>query len=216
MRIQAGAIWRHPLAVVVYLLIIIWAILPLVPFDSGLRFGLLYRVYFTLLVLAAGGFFGLLGMKPLRAPDSRGRLLLSIAAVYLLVIAIPVVSGIVFPYPQLARPTAEEMLWDTLTPEEQGEKLFFGTAPKPFQPQCVLCHARGGRGGNRGPELDSIAARAGERVPEMDAEDYVRAHIVKGSLFEYNVPGFDKIMPPFENILTAAEIDALVAYLFSQ
>jgi len=81
---------------------------------------------------------------------------------------------------------------------------------------CVACHtiqeipqARG----QVGPDLSQLGQRAGDRVPGMSAQDYIRGHILQGSNFQFNVPGYGKLMPPFQGQFTPEQLDALVDYL---
>lgn len=45
------------------LLIVIWVGLPLVPEATGLKFGMVYRIFFTVMLGLAVSFFWLLGRK---------------------------------------------------------------------------------------------------------------------------------------------------------
>lgn len=91
---------------------------------------------------------------------------------------------------------------------ERGRALF--ESPKA---QCFTCHTVGG-GKLVGPDLAGVADRAGERVPNQSAEEYVRTSILDPGA--YVVEGFPDAMP--RNLgrqLTSAEIDGLVAYLLT-
>lgn len=78
---------------------------------------------------------------------------------------------------------------------------------------CSGCHAIDGAGGGIGPDLTNLAARAGDRVPGLDAEAYVRQSIRQPEAF---------VAPPFQGVrmptlaLSDAEMDALAAYLLGE
>jgi cytochrome c oxidase subunit 2 len=86
---------------------------------------------------------------------------------------------------------------------------------------CVACHTIGGVPGSAqvGPNLSGLPAVAGARRPGMAAADYVRQSLVDPQA--YVVPGYERgandpgapLMPKLP--LSAAEIDALVAFLLS-
>jgi mono/diheme cytochrome c family protein len=90
----------------------------------------------------------------------------------------------------------------------RGEALFWTTIPG-----CFQCHTIDGRGGTRAPDLTEVASRAAERVGGLTAEGYMREKIKAGLSYEYQVPDFAPIMPPFETVLTDEQIDDLIAYL---
>jgi len=209
-QLKPGALWRHPLAVSLYLLLIIWLILPLIPEESGLRFGFGYQVFFTVMVIAGGLFFMLLGRESLSVPTSTGGVLFSILVVYLATVGILTLSGTVYPFPQFKIPQPGAVKKAAQSQIERGQALFFGE--ENLQPQCALCHKVGGKGGERGPALDDVAQVAGTRLPGVSAADYLRNHILKGSAY-FTVPGFAPIMPPFEGRLSEEQLAALVAFL---
>jgi mono/diheme cytochrome c family protein len=94
-------------------------------------------------------------------------------------------------------------------PEEApaGRLLFVSTG-------CVGCHRIGDNDPSMeiGPSLIGLAERAGQRVPELSAAEYVTQSIREPRAF--TVPGYEAgIMPAFS--LTEAEIQALAEYLLN-
>ena len=83
---------------------------------------------------------------------------------------------------------------------------------------CGGCHTLAGAGttASVGPPLDGLAARAGDRVPGLDAAGYVEQSIVDSDGFI--VPGFQPGLMPknFGERLTPEQIQALVAFLMAQ
>jgi mono/diheme cytochrome c family protein len=87
---------------------------------------------------------------------------------------------------------------------------------------CASCHV-GPEGGNRPiPDFPSLAVAwewAGERRPELSAEDYIRQSIREPDTFispAYN-SGFNSDGSPMPQLdLTDAEVDAVVAYLLGR
>ncbi len=79
-------------------------------------------------------------------------------------------------------------------------------------PPCVSCHTFGNTAFNLGPKLVGISQRAGERIPGMSAEDYLRQSILDPSAFV--VSGYRNIMyPNFKEKLNEQDIADLIAYL---
>lgn len=217
MRLQ-GKVWRHPVAIGLYLLLVIWILLPLVPEDTGLRFGLGYRVFFIVMVVAGVLFFLLLGRERIPVPRSGGGVLLSIVVVYLLTVGLLTLSGIVYPYPQFGIPTpivAGEATGKPLV--EQGKELFFASIGGI---SCAQCHVLEGKGGQRGPAMDDYAARAQQginegRYPQVSLEEYTRRHILEGSVYFHSDTRYPPIMPPLKALLSPEQVDALVAFLLT-
>ncbi len=79
-------------------------------------------------------------------------------------------------------------------------------------PPCVSCHSLGQSAFSLGPKMIGISQRAGERVPGLSAEDYLRQSIIEPSAFL--VSGFRDIMyPNFKDKLSEQDIADLIAYL---
>lgn len=118
--------------------------------------------------------------------------------------------GQLVPQQEVHPPEVVEMSEDLTTEDmvEIGQEIFDGKG------LCATCHTIGSSGALRFPDLEGIATRAGERVPDMDALEYMAQ-----SLYEpeaYIVPGFAGGMPkadepPVE--LSDDEIKAVIAYL---
>jgi mono/diheme cytochrome c family protein len=87
-----------------------------------------------------------------------------------------------------------------------GEQIFTAAG-------CAGCHTFSPAGSNAsiGPDLNDLAAAAGNREPGMPPEEYVRESLTKPEAFL--VPGFGNAMPSFEGRLTDKQIQALVDYL---
>lgn len=209
--------WRHPLAIGLYLLLTTWILLPLLSEESGFRFGLGYRIFFTVMIIAGVLFFLLLEQEQLPVPTSRGGVLLSIVAVYLLTVGILTLSGTVYPFPQFAIPTpvvaGGEVPSKPLA--EQGRDLFFASIGGI---SCAQCHVLEGKGGKRGPAMDDFAARARQaidegRYPDVSLEEYTRQHILEGSAYFHSDPRYPPIMPPLKSLLSEEQVNALVAFL---
>lgn len=79
---------------------------------------------------------------------------------------------------------------------------------------CTSCHSIQGEvaGGEIGPNLLGLSARAGERVEVLEAEDYIRQSVLDPQAFI--VEGFSPIMPTLP--LDTEELDALVEFLLSE
>ena len=93
-----------------------------------------------------------------------------------------------------------------LAQAKTGEQIFTAAG-------CAGCHTFAPAGSNAtiGPNLDELAAAAGEREPGKSAEQYVRESLLQPEAFL--APGFGNAMPPFEGRLTDEQIQTLVDYL---
>ena len=80
---------------------------------------------------------------------------------------------------------------------------------------CIGCHTHAAFPSARmniGPELTGLAARAGTRVPGLDARAYVRQSLRDPGA--YSVPGsYALVMPDLQ--LTDAQIESLTAFLLA-
>ena len=93
-----------------------------------------------------------------------------------------------------------------LAQAKTGEQIFTAAG-------CAGCHtfAPAGSNGTIGPNLDDLAAAAGQREPGKSAEEYVRESLTNPEAFL--VEGFGNAMPSYEGRLTDEQIQALVDYL---
>lgn len=93
-----------------------------------------------------------------------------------------------------------------LAQAKTGEQIFTAAG-------CAGCHtfSPAGSNGTIGPNLDELAAAAGNREPGKSAEEYVRESLTKPEAFL--AEGFGNAMPSFEGRLTDEQIQALVDYL---
>jgi len=79
-------------------------------------------------------------------------------------------------------------------------------------PPCISCHSLGQSAFSLGPKMIGISQRAGQRVPGLNAESYLRQSILEPSAFV--VSGFRDIMyPNFKEKLSQQDIADLIAYL---
>jgi mono/diheme cytochrome c family protein len=98
---------------------------------------------------------------------------------------------------------------DLSDPVSRGRFVF-------MQNICTACHTITGlSAGVGGPPLDGLAARAGERVPGLTAEEYVLTSILDPAA--YIVEEFTDIEMPqiFSEILTTKQIEDLIAFLLT-
>ncbi len=83
---------------------------------------------------------------------------------------------------------------------------------------CGACHllSDGGGAGIVGPALDGISARAGERVNDLSAGEYILQSILEPG--SYIVDGYaEGVMPAtYSEIMSPEQVDALVEYLLTQ
>ena len=79
---------------------------------------------------------------------------------------------------------------------------------------CTSCHSLGGVSttGQIGPNLTGLADRAGNRVEDLEAEDYIRQSVLDPQAFV--VDGFSPLMPALP--LDTEELDALVEFLLAE
>jgi mono/diheme cytochrome c family protein len=93
-----------------------------------------------------------------------------------------------------------------LAQAKTGEQIFTAAG-------CAGCHTFGPAGSNAtiGPNLDELAAAAGNREPGKSAEQYVRESLLTPEAFL--APGFGNSMPSFEGRLTDEQIQTLIDYL---
>ena len=210
LRQRVGRLLRGPLGYSLVLLAIVWLALPLMPEDSGLRFGEGYRVFFSVIIVAGGLFIALLGLGPIRQPRSDLGILVSIVLVFVAPVGLLVAAGNA--YLQFDTPSAEEEPGAVLTQVERGEELFWS---REIVTPCFQCHAIAGQGGTRAPDLSGIAIRAGTRIEGVSAEEYIRGHIQEGAGYRFGVPDYPRIMPAFSALLSDEDLEALVQFLLS-
>ena len=84
-----------------------------------------------------------------------------------------------------------------------------------FRTHCATCHAVEGDRIIVGPSLQGVANRAGSRVDDLDAAEYLQQSIIAPN--SYVVEGFvSGTMPQnFAVDLTSEEVDRLVTYLLT-
>jgi mono/diheme cytochrome c family protein len=99
---------------------------------------------------------------------------------------------------------------------DAGKELFNRTLEIAGAPACVSCHVVDPEEpAIVGPNLSSIAARAGQRVPGQSAEEYLRTSIVDP--YAYVVKGYEGgiMVRNYEDLLTQQQINDLVAYMMT-
>jgi mono/diheme cytochrome c family protein len=96
----------------------------------------------------------------------------------------------------------------TLEPEAAAGRQLFRT-------HCATCHAVEGDRMIVGPSLEGVANRAGSRVDDLDAAEYLHESIVAPNA--YIVEGFATGTMPqnFAVDLTSEEVGLLVTYLLT-
>jgi cytochrome c oxidase subunit 2 len=94
-------------------------------------------------------------------------------------------------------------------PVTVGRKMFIRLG-------CGSCHTLGdvGAGGQLAPPLDGLGGRAGSRIPDLSAEEYVRRSMLEPKSFL--VEGHLDVMPEYGDRMTDVELDAFVEYLLQQ
>ena len=79
---------------------------------------------------------------------------------------------------------------------------------------CITCHTLDGSA-LVGPSLEGIGQRAGEQIPDVTAEEYIRQSIVDPSA--YLVSGYsDAMNKTYGATLSEEDIDNLIAFLMTQ
>ncbi|MBI4286824.1 MAG: c-type cytochrome [Chloroflexi bacterium] len=191
------------LIAVVAIIALIWLLPLFLSVESGLKFGLPYRVFFSLIVIFVGFVFYLLRAPDMPSPKSAGRAVASVAIVFVASI------GLIVLFANLAPQFAFESKGSAAgTPIESGKAIFNDP-----NAGCFLCHAVGGAGGTRGPDLSHVATVASKRRPAMSAEDYLKESLLNPSA--YVVPTFDNIMPPIAQRLPPEKLNDLLTYLMT-
>jgi cytochrome c2 len=93
--------------------------------------------------------------------------------------------------------------------EGRGSALFSGKG------RCATCHSLSPGTTIVGPSLAGIAGRAAERIPGVQAADYLEESILRPD--KYKVPGFELAVmdASLAKTLTTDEIGDLVAYMLT-
>ncbi|MEM7351435.1 MAG: cytochrome c [Acidobacteriota bacterium] len=137
---------------------------------------------------------------------------LQLAVLTVLMTGFYMMVGQAVPQKEVQPPEVIEIASDVSTAEmvEIGQEIYLGKGI------CSTCHTIGKTGALRFPDLDGIAARAGER---RRAEGYTAVDYLAESLYEpdiFLVEGFNPGMPAIGKPpigLTDQEILAVIAYL---
>ena len=199
---------RSRVTVLIVVLLMVWLALPFVPDETGLRFGWVYQVFFSVLAILAVVFFWFLGKERIGRPERPATVIARVAAVYLVTVGLLVVAGVV--YPQFPIPQAKKTPAQGGQAAERGRELFLNPSVG-----CFRCHAIAGQGGIRGPDLTTIASRAAARVRGLTAREYLLEKVRAGSTFDFKVPKYAPMMPTFKALVSEEEIEDLVAYLMT-
>ncbi len=84
---------------------------------------------------------------------------------------------------------------------------------------CSFCHSLDGSekpGNQRAPTWQGISGRAGDRVPGLSAEEYLRESIVDPTAYIVDGHFADSMPKGFKILLSEEDIDGLVAFLLTQ
>ena len=191
------------LIAVVAIIAMIWLFPFFLSVESGIRFGVPYRIFFTLLVLFVAFLFYLIRAPATAPPESAGKALGSAAIVFVVSIGLVVLLANFAPQFAFERKGSAAD-----TPVENGKVVFNDP-----NAGCFLCHAIGGVGGTRGPDLSHVATMASKRRPGMAAEDYMKESLLNPGA--YVVPTYDNIMPPIAQRLPPEKLSDLLNYLMT-
>lgn len=95
-----------------------------------------------------------------------------------------------------------------------GEKIYYETASS-VNAGCRICHSLTKDERIIGPSFYGIADRAGERIPGMSAEDYLRESILNPNAFVVSGYPEGQMIQNFGDILTEQQIEDLIAFLMT-
>ena len=90
-----------------------------------------------------------------------------------------------------------------------GQRMFLGKG-------CGGCHTIDGlkgASGRVGPKINGIATWGGDRIPDLNSEQYIRQSLEAPDAFV--VPGYLPRMPEILGNMTSQEYEALVSYLLT-
>lgn len=179
----------------------LWLVPLFLPEESGFKFGLSYRVFFSVFALFVGFLFYLLDAPPMPPFKSGRKALGSVVLVFVTSILLVVLLSALSPQFAFDGTAATG-----ITAQEKGKAVY-------DDPNigCFLCHTINNVGGTRGPELTHAATVAGNRRPGTPAEEYLRESIVNPGT--YVVPTYDNIMPPYFQRLSPEQLKDLIEYL---
>ncbi len=93
--------------------------------------------------------------------------------------------------------------------QEPGVRAF-------FRYDCVKCHTVESIPNARatlGPVLDGVAERAGARVENVEAREYIKQSLMEPR--SYTVQGFLDVMPSYTGQLEGEELEVLVDWLMT-
>ncbi len=101
----------------------------------------------------------------------------------------------------------------TLSGDPIAGEALFGQVTIDSAPGCASCHSTEVDKVLVGPSLAGVANRAGERVPDQTAEEYLQNSILEPNL--YVVDGFSSglMYQKYKDILKDEQVRDLVAYL---
>jgi cytochrome c553 len=117
--------------------------------------------------------------------------------------------------PQAAEEVADES--QVKGDPERGRQIFEtgGEKYKSGYPYCIKCHSLDGSENKFGPTMQGISERAGERVPELSADEYLRQSILEPDA--YVVGDYPESMGRIHAaLLSDEEIEDLVAFMLTQ
>lgn len=197
---------KWPLINTVAILAVIWIVFSILPAESGWRFGMRFKLLFSLFTIAGGLFFIFLKLDDWPPIRSKWRIFASITSVFL--ITTVALVGLGFVLPRYEIPTASEAV-DITSTVERGRALFFDSTVG-----CYLCHSIGGSGGTRGPDLSQIGGIDPSKMSGLSLDEFLRESIVDPSATI--TIDYPPIMPTnFEDRLTENEIADLIDFMKS-
>jgi mono/diheme cytochrome c family protein len=92
---------------------------------------------------------------------------------------------------------------------ERGRMVFSGVG------QCATCHSIDGSERATGPSLKGIAAQIAERHPDRDVAEFLHQSIVEPDAVIPEGWSPDLMPENYEDILTAQQIDDVIAYMLT-
>lgn len=100
------------------------------------------------------------------------------------------------------------------TPAEEGAKLFARKTLED-QPGCITCHSLQPDTIIIGQSLNGIASRAGDIVPGLSAEEFIRQSILDPNAYLEEGYPTDTMPPVWDARLSEKQVDDLVAFLLT-
>lgn len=113
------------------------------------------------------------------------------------------------------QPEGNESGGEPMTIDVDAGKALFLRSLLGSNPGCVTCHSLEPGVTLTGPSLDGIATRAGERVPGMSAEEYIRQSILDPNAYVVEDFVTGAMLAGWDKALSESDLNNLVAYLMT-